>query len=106
MLRAGRHAHFADLASELNGCFVGFRAGVADEGFGGGMHCASGESFGDDLFGEFTDPRVVVKVGGVDKSAGLFIHSQRRVDGVLLQVRRAPAGTVTWQFLDHYDREH
>ena len=76
VLRTGRHAHFADLASELDGCFVGFRAGVADEGFGGGVHCASGESFGYDLFGEFAGPRVVVKVGSVDKSASLFVHSQ------------------------------
>ena len=65
-------AHLADFAGELDGGFVGFGAGVADEDFGGGGHGARGERLFDHELGEGAGPGVVVEVRGVDQGARLL----------------------------------
>lgn len=86
MLGAGGSAGFADFAGEFDGSFVGFGAGVADEDFGGSVHCAGGAGFGDDLFGELAGPGVVIEIGSVDESTSLCILSQWRADRICLRL--------------------
>ena len=105
VLRAGGSADFADFASEFNGGFVGFAAGVADEDFGGGVHRACGACFGNDLFGEFAGPGVIVKIGRVHKCESLVVHNES-ADSVYSRLRSAPVDRVIWPFLDQSDREH
>ena len=52
----------AVLAAKFEGGFVGFRAGVGDEGAGGGGHAALGAGGGDEELGEGAGPGVVVEV--------------------------------------------
>jgi len=66
VLAAGGVEHAAGFASEFEGGFVGFGAGVADEDFGGGGHAAGGEGGLNEGFGEEAGPGVVVEVGDVD----------------------------------------
>ena len=64
----------SDFASELEGCFVGFGATVADEGSRCGGEAASRVGKLDKLFGEEAGVGIVVEIGGMDQLPSLFAH--------------------------------
>ena len=73
-VRGARSAHFS---AEFDGGFVGFAAGITDEGFGRARHCACLERFLYKELGEGADPGVVVEVGSVHKSLRLLVEQFR-----------------------------
>lgn len=71
MLLAGGVQSAADLAGELNGGLVGLSTGVGNEDLGRIAHSTGLVSQLDQQLTQSTGPRVVVKVGGVDKCFSL-----------------------------------
>lgn len=70
-----RRYGLSDFAGELEGCFIGFGAAVADEGSRCGGEAAGRVGELDELFGEEAGVGVVVEIGCMDQLPSLFVRS-------------------------------